>query len=85
MVTYKYQCEKCGFQFEIRQAITEKPIDECPECKGKVNLMVSGGSGFMIKGGSQGAQESNRDSCSFESSGTTCCGRQERCGKPAYA
>jgi putative FmdB family regulatory protein len=82
MITYEYQCESCGRQFEFRRAITEEPIDECPECHGKLGLMVSGGSGFMIKGGSQDWQHVTGNGCSFETSGKTCCGQTERCGKP---
>jgi putative FmdB family regulatory protein len=82
MITYEYQCESCGLRFEFRQAITEKPIKECPECHGELNLMVSGGSGFMIKGSSNTLKQGSGNGCSFESSGKTCCGQTERCGKP---
>jgi len=82
MITYEYQCESCGLQSEFRQAITEKLMHECPKCHGKLSLMISGGSGFMIKSGSQGPQGKNGDSCSFESTGKTCCGQEQRCGKP---
>jgi putative FmdB family regulatory protein len=82
MITYEYQCESCGRQFEFRQDITEEPIEECPECHGKLNLIVSGGSGFAIKGGRQEQQGGNGNSCSFESTGKTCCGQEQRCGKP---
>ncbi|MBN1568621.1 MAG: zinc ribbon domain-containing protein [Acidobacteria bacterium] len=82
MITYEYQCESCGRRFEFRQAITQKPIEECPECHGKLSPMVSGGSGFIIKGGSSERPTRNGNGCSFESSGKTCCGQTERCGKP---
>lgn len=82
MITYEYQCESCGLRFERRQAITEEPIEKCPVCQGKILQMVSGGSGFMIKGGSQESQGRIGNGCSFESSGKTCCGREERCEKP---
>jgi putative FmdB family regulatory protein len=82
MITYEYQCESCGIKFQRRQAITEELIEECPECHGKLSLIVSGGSGFMIKGGSREWQHRDGNSCSFESSGRTCCGQTERCGKP---
>jgi len=82
MITYEYQCESCGRRFERRQAITEKPMAECPECHGKIYQMVSGGSGFIIKGSEQGGNGRNEKACSFEVSGKTCCGRDERCEKP---
>jgi putative FmdB family regulatory protein len=82
MITYEYRCDSCGLQFESRQAITEEPIQECPKCQGKLSLMISGGSGFLIKGGAREPHSRSRESCSFESSGKTCCGQEERCGKP---
>lgn len=81
MPTYEYECSGCGLRFERRQGMTEAPLSECPECRGKVRRLVSGGSGFFIKSGVAGAR---RDaSCSLERAGTTCCGRDERCGKPS--
>jgi putative FmdB family regulatory protein len=80
MITYDYRCESCGRQFEFRRSITEELIEECPECHGKLALVISGGSGFMVKGNSRKTR-SEKD-CSLESSGKTCCGRDESCGKP---
>lgn len=36
MPTYEYERETCGLKFERRQAITELPLTECPNCRGKV-------------------------------------------------
>lgn len=80
MPTYEYECESCGLQFEHRQGITEPPLSECPECRGKARRLISGGTGFVLKGGARMGQHG--DSCSLEHSGRTCCGREERCGKP---
>jgi len=30
--------------------MTEKPLEECPKCKGKVERVISGGAGFLFKG-----------------------------------
>jgi len=75
MPTYEYQCKACGKKFEKDQPITQAPLTQCPECNGEVYRLVSGG-GFILKGshGQQGG------SCSFETSGKTCCGLDERCG-----
>ena len=83
MPTYEYECEVCGVKFDIRQAITEAPLSECPECRGKVRRLVSGGSGFMLKGSGQGRMESGEHACSLERTGKTCCGRESRCEKPS--
>jgi putative FmdB family regulatory protein len=82
MPTYEYECEACGLTFEHRQAITEEPITECPKCRGKVERLVSGGVGFILKGSSHGQMGQNKQACSLEQVGKTCCGLGERCGKP---
>ncbi|RPI79313.1 MAG: zinc ribbon domain-containing protein [Desulfobacteraceae bacterium] len=82
MPTYEYECEICGLKFERRQAISEPSISECPQCRGKVRRLISGGTAFILKGANPGRTGKTGESCSLEQTGTTCCGRQERCGKP---
>ncbi len=50
MPTYEYQCTKCGKQFEIVQRITDEPKKRCPDCRGKVFRVISGGGGVILKG-----------------------------------
>ena len=50
MPTYEYECEKCGHCFEEFQSITAGPLEECPECKGKVKRLISKGAGIIFKG-----------------------------------
>lgn len=84
MPTYEYECESCGFTFERRQGMTENPLTECPECRGKVRRLIGGGTGFILKGsGQKRIGHNNSQTCSLEKTGRTCCGREERCGKPA--
>lgn len=83
MPTYEYECEKCGIRFERWQAVTEAPITECPECRGKVRRLVSGGAGFIFKGSRHDRPGHGGGGCSLEQIGRTCCGRAERCGKPS--
>ncbi|MBN1938450.1 MAG: zinc ribbon domain-containing protein [Candidatus Aminicenantes bacterium] len=82
MPTYEYRCERCGSSFERRQSMTEPPVEVCPGCGGPVRRIVTGGAGFIIKGSGSGRAAAADSSCSLERSGTTCCGRDERCGKP---
>ena len=82
MLTYEYECETCGLRFERRQSIKEEPITECPECHGKVRRLVSGGGGFIFKEPGHGRAGQRGSECSLEQVGKTCCGRDERCGKP---
>ena len=50
MPTYEYKCLACDTQFEKFQGITAPPIEECPECSGKVKRLISAGAGLIFKG-----------------------------------
>ncbi len=78
MVTYEYECVECGHTFEMKQSITEPPLEKCPKCSGNVKRLISGGTGFIMKGGFSSPQKT----CSFQETGTTCCGQKERCKTP---
>jgi putative FmdB family regulatory protein len=81
MPVYEYECGKCGLKFERRQAMTDIPVTECPECCGPVRLLVSGGVGVVSKGSGHGRTGLSGGGCSFEQEGTTCCGKNQRCGQ----
>ncbi|MEW6663222.1 MAG: FmdB family zinc ribbon protein [Bacillota bacterium] len=49
MPTYDYKCPKCGV-FEQFQAITEKPLEQCPDCHNPVQRLISKNVGIMFKG-----------------------------------
>ena len=52
MVTYRYSCEKCGYEFDFDQRITDPPKKRCPKCRGSVYRVIQAvchilkGSGF---------------------------------------
>jgi putative FmdB family regulatory protein len=50
MPTYEYECRKCGHRFEKFQSITAPPVKTCPQCRGKVARLLSGGAGIIFKG-----------------------------------
>ena len=50
MPTYDYKCLECDNQFEKFQGITESPLEECPECNGKVKRLIGAGAGLIFKG-----------------------------------
>src|SRR5947208_11570696 len=58
MPTYEYVCSKCKHQFDVVQAITEKPLAVCPKdkCglkrwgKGKIKRGIVPGAGILFKG-----------------------------------
>lgn len=50
MPLYEYECQECGYQFEIRQGYHGQRPSECPQCKGGlVQLLFP--SGIIFKGG----------------------------------
>ncbi|MGB9594771.1 MAG: FmdB family zinc ribbon protein [Candidatus Poribacteria bacterium] len=50
MPTYEYECEVCGNRFDVFQSIKEKPMKECPKCKGHVKRLIGAGAGVIFKG-----------------------------------
>ena len=79
MPTYGYRCGSCGHEFEIRQMITDSPLETCPKCQGKLAKMVypAGvifmGSGYYTtdykaSGKSDSAASSNGSASSSEGS-----------------
>lgn len=50
-MTYEYECESCGHQWEVEQKITEPPLAECPMCHQEAaKRLISGGTGFSLRG-----------------------------------
>ena len=50
MPIYEYECTSCDKVFEVRQRISDEPLQNCPDCRGKVKKIVSASS-FLLKGG----------------------------------
>lgn len=50
MPTYEYKCDKCGYQFEQFQKMTDEPRKRCPKCRGKVVRLPGTGAGVIFKG-----------------------------------
>jgi len=48
--TYEYECGKCRRVFEIRQRISEPPLQTCEACGGEVRRLLSAAP-FILKGG----------------------------------
>jgi len=49
MVTYRYSCEKCGYEFDFEQRITDPPRRRCPRCRGSVYRVIHA-VGHILKG-----------------------------------
>jgi putative FmdB family regulatory protein len=51
-MTYEYLCTACDHEWEAEQRISEAPLEVCPACGGRTaKRQVSGGAGFLLKGG----------------------------------
>lgn len=78
MPTYEYRCEKCGYQFERSQGMKDAPLKQCPQCAGKVHRMITGGGGFVFKGGAPTPKFSGQTAQDAPS----CCGATNPCSDP---
>ena len=47
--TYEYECSGCARTFEVRQRISEAPLERCPECGGRIHRVLSAAP-FILKG-----------------------------------
>ena len=50
MPTYEYECTRCGIITEEFKPISAPRRQRCPECRGKVTRLISGGMGVHFKG-----------------------------------
>jgi len=49
MPIYEYECTKCGEIEEVIQKFSDKPINKCRFCSGKLHKLISHNS-FQLKG-----------------------------------
>ncbi len=49
MPTYHYACDRCGYEFEIEQRITDPPRKRCPKCRCSVYRVIHP-VGHILKG-----------------------------------
>ena len=78
MPVYEYHCDDCGKRFELTQSMNDTPVDVCPECKGSIRRIISGGSGFIMK--NSGPGDSIQTRCGKTQ---TCCGSRTPCDTPS--
>jgi putative FmdB family regulatory protein len=50
MPTYNYYCGDCNAHFSYFQKMSESPISNCENCKGKLKRIITGGTGLIFKG-----------------------------------
>ncbi|MGD8836928.1 MAG: zinc ribbon domain-containing protein [Desulfobacteraceae bacterium] len=49
MPIYEYQCSQCGKLEEVIQKFSDKPLEKCRHCSGKLQKLISQ-SAFHLKG-----------------------------------
>ncbi len=61
MPSYSYRCRDCDHVFDIRQRMTDDPLEECPKCGGFVRRVINSvgvvfkGKGFYVTDNRRGA------------------------------
>lgn len=50
MPTYEYECTRCGQVTSEFKPMSAPRRQRCPACRGKVELLISGGLGVVFKG-----------------------------------
>jgi putative FmdB family regulatory protein len=76
MPTYQYRCKECDHDFEVVQSFTDNPLEDCPECGGRLKK-VYGNVGISFKGSgfyktdSRGGKKSTKAASSSTDSSTS--------------
>jgi putative FmdB family regulatory protein len=50
MPTYIYKCPECKLEYEVRQRITEEPLEECAMCHGAKPVRLISATNFVLNG-----------------------------------
>ena len=50
MPTYNYYCSDCDSHFSYFQQMSESSLSTCEECGGKIERVITGGTGLIFKG-----------------------------------
>jgi putative FmdB family regulatory protein len=50
MPTYEYECTRCGLITEEFKPMSAPRRQRCPQCRSKVERLISGGAGLHFKG-----------------------------------
>jgi putative FmdB family regulatory protein len=68
MPTYEYECKTCGHNFEVFQAMSDPPVQNCPECGKEVRRLILGGAGVIFKGSGFYVTDKSKESGKSKSS-----------------
>ena len=68
MPTYAYKCDNCGYHFEQLQKFSDKPLKNCPRCKGHIKRVIHP-TGIVFKGSGWYVTDSRKGSSKASSEG----------------
>jgi putative FmdB family regulatory protein len=77
MPIYEYACTSCGERTEARQSFSDPPLEECPNCGGKLRKLYSPvgivfkGSGFYSTDAKKSSGSSSSKSSDSKSTSNT--------------
>jgi putative FmdB family regulatory protein len=66
MPAYEYRCQACGQHFELRQKMSEAPVESCARCGGAVKRLISGGAGVIARGAASVAPACESGPCCMQ-------------------
>lgn len=96
MPLYEYKCHSCGAVFEVKQKVTDDPLDVHADCGGQVERLISApalqfkGSGWYItdyarksqgKPADKGSKESTESAASKDSKADTAASKPAKSDK----
>lgn len=77
MPTYEYACTACGERTEAKQSFSDPPLEECPQCGGKLRKLYSP-VGIVFKGSGFYSTDAKKKSSSSSSSSSDSGGSSEK-------
>ena len=77
MPTYEYKCPN-GHKFDLFQKMSEEPRALCPTCGLESERLLSGGAGFLFKGGGFYATDYRSESYKKDASKEASTGKEEK-------
>ncbi|HUP58272.1 MAG TPA: zinc ribbon domain-containing protein [Bdellovibrionota bacterium] len=82
MPLYEYRCESCNKTHEIMQKFSDPPVQDCPECQGPVEKIMSLSS-FALKGSGWYTTDYRRKGKTESTESKPAAPSTESCGAPA--
>ena len=79
MPTYEYRCQECGHDVEAFQNMGDAPLTECPQCGGNLQRLITGGSGFVLKGSGFYQNDYKKSLSNWDCSRGESCDNPKRC------